>query len=256
MNIHSKTISEIRSLLEDQETVPEQLLAAMNRDRRAGVKKLLTRYYRQQEFLRRKREKAEMMLIEEKNLWSQGYSFLGGIDEAGRGPLAGPVVSACVILPEGFCLDGVDDSKKLSSEKREILYDIICKKAVAVGIGIADPNQIDKVNIYNATVESMIQAVNACSRQPDYLLIDAMRLNKISLPQLSIIGGDAKSQSIAAASVVAKVTRDRIMDGFAKLYPEYGFDRHKGYGTKEHISAIRTYGLSPIHRQSFLTKIL
>ncbi|MDD2504349.1 MAG: ribonuclease HII [Clostridia bacterium] len=255
MNIQHKTISEVKEIIQ-RENISDSLLAAMKDDSRIGIQKLLERYYREQEDKIKIQEKSQYMLVYERKLWSKAYSFLGGIDEAGRGPLAGPVVSACVILPKELLIEGVDDSKKLSPAKREYFFDIIMEKALAVGFGIIDHNRIDKVNIYQATIESMEQAVKACSQAPDYLLLDAMRLNNIKIPQLSLIGGDGKSQSIAAASITAKVTRDRIMEGFAKIYPEYGFEKHKGYGTEEHVEAIRKHGLSPVHRQSFLKKIL
>lgn len=256
MNIHNRTISEVKALLRDEETIPEQLLTAMKLDSRVGIQELLKKYYRRQETLRKKQEKAEELLKFERKLWAQGYTYLGGVDEAGRGPLAGPVVSACVILPKELIIETIDDSKKLTAAKREDLFGQISKEAVAIGIGIIENNIIDKINIYNATIESMIQAVKACRHQPDFLLLDAIRLKDMSLPQYSITKGDSRSQSIAAASIVAKVTRDRMMEGFARLYPMYGFDKHKGYGTKEHINAIQEYGISPIHRKSFLTNIL
>ena len=256
MNIHNKTISEVQALLHEHETVSEQLLEAMKKDSRIGIQKLLARYYQEQEAIRKRKEKAKQLLTEERRLWALGYSFIGGIDEAGRGPLAGPVAAACVILPRDLTIEGIDDSKKLTAAKREELYKIIYEKALAVGLGIVDQNKIDEINIYNATVLAMNQAVRACSLEPDYLLLDAMHLKDMPVPQLSIIGGDGKSQSIAAASIIAKVTRDKIMDDLAGIYPEYGFDKHKGYGTEEHIAAIRKYGISPVHRKSFLAKIL
>jgi ribonuclease HII len=255
LQIHNITISEIQALLRKQKKAPNELLAAMKKDSRIGVQRLLEKYDREQKSLQKLRDKAEQMLINERRLWDQGYLYLAGLDEAGRGPLAGPVVSACVILPKGLVIEGVDDSKKLTASKREDLFDQISKKAIAIGVGIIDHCRIDNVNILYATKEAMIQAVNACKQQPDYLLLDAIHLKDMPLPQLSIIGGDAKSQSIAAASIIAKVTRDRMMEGFARLYPEYGFDKHKGYGTAEHIEAIRKFGISPIHRKSFLIKI-
>jgi ribonuclease HII len=256
LNIHNRTISEVKELLGDEEKVSEQLLAAMEQDSRIGIQKLLRKYYRKQEAFRREKQKADKLLQYEKTLWAQGYKYLGGIDEAGRGPLAGPVVSACVILPKGLIIPGIDDSKKLTAVKREELFEQINKNAVSIGVGIIENSRIDTVNIYNATKEAMVQAVNTCKEKPDFLLLDAMRLQDISLPQLSVIKGDSNSQSIAAASIVAKVTRDRIMEGFSKLYPLYGFEKHKGYGTKEHIKALHKYGLSPVHRKSFLKNIL
>lgn len=250
MDISSYTITAIERLLKSEKPSPD-LLKAMENDRRSGVVKLLERYCREQERLAKIREKAEMMITEEKMLWEKGYKLVGGIDEAGRGPLAGPVVAACVILPPGLVIEGIDDSKKLTSAKREELYDIIMESAVSAGIGIADNNTIDKINIFQAAKEAMIKACTMCRRDPDYLLIDAMALNEIPIPQKSIVGGDAKSQSIAAASIIAKVYRDREMEKMDLKYPGYGFAKHKGYGTEEHIKAIKTLGLSPIHRRSF-----
>lgn len=256
MEIHNIYINTINDMLQEEQSV-ELLLEAMKMDNRSGVQKLLEKYYRNQAAICKKNEKAELMIFEERKLWEQGYTLIGGIDEVGRGPLAGPVVAACVVLPPGLIIDGVDDSKKLSPTKREELFDIITNEAESIGIGLIDHIRIDKINIYNATIEAMIQAIDACSREktPEYLLIDAMQLRTIAIPQLSIIGGDGKSQSIAAASIIAKVTRDRMMVGLSLVYPGYGFEKHKGYGTEEHISAIKEIGLSPIHRRSFTGKI-
>lgn len=256
MDIHKLTISEVKDLLQNTHIVSEDLLNALRRDNRKGIQVLLKKYYREQEILRRKNDNAKKLLQYEKRIWSQGYINIGGVDEAGRGPLAGPVVSACVILPKNLIIVEIDDSKKLSAAKREELYNRIFNNAYAIGIGIVENKRIDEINIYNATKEAMIQAVLASKQQPDFLLLDAMNLKELPIPQLSVIKGDSKSQSVAAASIIAKVTRDRIMEGFAKLYPQYGFEKHKGYGTKEHVEAIRKYGTTPIHRLSFLDKIL
>lgn len=179
----------------------------------------------------------------------KGYSIIAGIDEVGRGPLAGPVVAAAVILSEDFYLPGLNDSKKLSKAKRESYYTYI-KQHADIGIGIVDHKEIDQLNIYQATKKAMQMAVQSLTRTPDYLLIDAMTL-PLSVPQESIIKGDTKSASIAAASIVAKVVRDRMMEQFAKKYPYYGFDQNMGYGTKEHLDGLKIYGPSDIHRLSF-----
>ena len=192
------------------------------------------------------------MLQYEKEFLSQGKKLIAGIDEAGRGPLAGPVVAGAVVLPSGLIIEGVDDSKKLSEKKREKLYDEIEKKAVSFGIGIVSPAEIDEINILQATRKAMKEAVCALSVKPDILLIDAVHLPDITISQRSIIKGDAKSLSIAAASIMAKVTRDRLMVEYAKLYPEYGFESNKGYGSQEHIAALEKYGPCPIHRKSFI----
>lgn len=184
----------------------------------------------------------------------KGFEYVAGIDEAGRGPLAGPVVAAAVMLSKDTFISGLDDSKKLSEKKRELLYDEIVEKALAYGIGVVDEKYIDKVNILNATKKAMCKAVSSLKLKPDILLVDAVTLDDIDIKQLSIIKGDKKSVSIAAASIIAKVTRDRIITEMDLLYPQYGFKKHKGYGTKEHIEAIKKYGFCPIHRMSFNIK--
>lgn len=195
-------------------------------------------------------------LTKERELWSAGYKAIGGIDEAGRGPLAGPVVAACVIMPEDRSFDGIYDSKKLTPKRRETIYNIIKQEACAIGIGRVDAKIIDEINILNATRKAMELAVKSCKIKPDYLLVDAMELHNIYIPQISIVKGDILSQSIAAASIVAKVVRDREMMYWHRIYPQYGFDRHKGYGTKAHINAIGKYGMCPIHRNSFSQKFV
>lgn len=183
------------------------------------------------------------------------YSYICGIDEVGRGPLAGPVVAGAVILPKDCSLLYLNDSKKLSEKKREALYEKIMETAVAVGIGYNTPARIDEINILQATYEAMREAVGNLSRTPDLLLNDAVTIPEMEIPQVPIIKGDAKSISIAAASIVAKVTRDRLMVKYDAVYPEYGFASHKGYGTAMHREAIKKYGPTPIHRKSFIKKI-
>lgn len=187
----------------------------------------------------------------EKELWKNGINLIAGMDEVGRGPLIGPVVTACVILPKDFVLDGLTDSKKLSEKKREEFYDYIMEHAISVGIGMMDEKVIDEVNIYEATKLAMYQAVEKSKVKPEHVLIDAMKLGKLEMPSTSIIKGDAKSISIAAASVIAKVTRDRMMIELDKKYPMYGFKSHKGYPTKKHIEAIKEYGLIDGYRKTF-----
>ncbi len=186
----------------------------------------------------------------ENDLINRKVKVVAGIDEAGRGPLAGPVVAACVILPIGYYLPGLNDSKKLTPKKRDYYYDEIVENAVSYGVGIIDTSDIDKFNIYNSTKIAMIKSILNLSVKPKHLLIDAMKL-EIDIPQTSIIKGDQKSVSIAAASVIAKVTRDRYMAELDKLYPEYHFSKNKGYGTKEHTDALKMYGVTPVHRKSF-----
>lgn len=187
----------------------------------------------------------------EKELWKNGINLIAGMDEVGRGPLIGPVVTACVILPKDFVLEGLTDSKKLSEKKREEFYDYIMEHAISVGIGMMDEKVIDEVNIYEATKLAMYQAVEKSKVKPEHVLIDAMKLDKLEMPSTSIIKGDAKSISIAAGSVIAKVTRDRMMIELDKKYPMYGFKSHKGYPTKKHIEAIKEYGLIDGYRKTF-----
>ena len=179
-----------------------------------------------------------------------------GIDEAGRGPLAGPVVAGAVVLPKGCRILYINDSKKLSEKKREELFDVISREAVSVGIGIVSAQRIDEINILQATYEAMRQAIQKLSVQPDILLNDAVTIPGVEIAQVPIIKGDAKSLTIGAASIMAKVTRDRMMAEYDKEYPQYGFAKHKGYGTKQHTQALLEYGACPIHRKTFLKNIL
>lgn len=190
-------------------------------------------------------------LAYEKNAYKNGYSYVAGIDEAGRGPLAGSVTAAAVILPVGLTIAGVDDSKKLTASKREQLFDIIMKQAFSVGIGIVSPEDIDRINILQATRRAMLAAVQNLSPSADYLLIDGISTINSSIPQKTIKKGDSLSLSIAAASIIAKVTRDREMIEMDKIYPGYGFAGHKGYGSLTHMEAIKRLGPSPIHRLTF-----
>ncbi|MDF2937516.1 MAG: ribonuclease [Paenibacillaceae bacterium] len=195
------------------------------------------------------------MLDYEKELWANGYSLIAGVDEVGRGCLFGDVVAAAVILPQGLVIEGVNDSKKLSEKRREALYDIIWAQAVSIGIGYADAQTVDRINIKQAARLAMKLALDKLDTKPDYLLVDAEKVDA-PLPQLAIIHGDALSQSIAAASIIAKVTRDRMCLGWDLDYPEYGIAIHKGYATKQHREALESHGASPLHRKSFLGKIL
>ncbi|MBI5476513.1 MAG: ribonuclease HII [Ignavibacteriales bacterium] len=187
----------------------------------------------------------------EMEYWNNGKRFIAGVDEAGRGPLAGPVVAAAAIFPSDIKIDGVNDSKQLSAQERERLFDVINAMAISIGVGIVDHTIIDEVNILNATFRSMHEAIGKLTNQPDHLLIDGPRFSGANIPFTTIIDGDAKCFSIAAASIVAKVTRDRLMVEYDKQYPQYGFAKHKGYGTKAHLDAIRKYGQCEIHRRSF-----
>lgn len=183
---------------------------------------------------------------------NEQIQYICGIDEAGRGPLAGPVVVASVIMPKDSMIEGVNDSKKISEKKREELYEKILEEAIAYGIGIIDQKEIDEINILNATKEGLTRSLKELSVKPDLILVDALnKIDTLGIPYKSIIKGDALAYSISAASIIAKVTRDRIMRQWDEIYPQYGFEKHKGYGTASHISAIKEYGLCPIHRKSF-----
>ena len=189
----------------------------------------------------------------ENSLYSEGYRLIAGVDEAGRGPLAGPVCSAAVILPQDIVIDGINDSKKLTEKKRELLFDIICEKAIAFSIEFVSPEVIDEINIRQATSLAMHNAVANLDVKADYVIVDGNDNIPFDIPYSYIVKGDAKSQSIAAASILAKVSRDRLMVELDKEYPEYGLAKHKGYGTKVHCEAIQKYGVQPIHRKSFMT---
>lgn len=200
-------------------------------------------------------ERLIKMSVFEKEVYEEGYTYIAGMDEAGRGPLAGPVVAASVILPKDCLIEGVNDSKKVSEKKREKLYDDITQNAIAWGVGIVDNQVIDEINILEATRKAMHEAICQLKVKPDYILIDAeKKVDTNGIPYMPIIKGDALSISIAAASIVAKVTRDRMMREYDRMFPVYGFEKHKGYGTKAHIDAIRENGLCMIHRKTFCEK--
>lgn len=244
------TIHEIAEKLKTTEHIEDPFFQKIIDDERKGVQQLVKKWHKQQEQQRMIREKFQDMTIYERKLRSEGFQFIAGIDEVGRGPLAGPVCAAAVILPEDFFLPGIDDSKKLSEKRRDELYDVIQKEAIAISVAMVSADEIDAINIYQATKKAMLTAVAQLATAPDFLLIDAMKLDT-PYPQESIIKGDAKSISIAAASIIAKVTRDRFMVALAEQYPQYGFAQNAGYGTKEHLGAIEKYGITPYHRKSF-----
>lgn len=216
-----------------------------------NVDSLVEKYRKKKASFDKELQRFNEMRNFERVAYSQGCRFIAGVDEAGRGPLAGPVVAAAVILPENVFIEKLNDSKKLSAKQRTRLFDIITEKAVAYGIGIADHKCIDEINILNATKKAMEIAIGKLNPKPDIVLTDAVKLDNLKIKQMSIVRGDSLSISIAAASVIAKVTRDRMIEEMDGLYPQYGFARHKGYGTEEHISAIKKYGICPIHRVSF-----
>lgn len=207
--------------------------------------------------MKNEQERLEELWLEEERIRSErGCTLIAGVDEAGRGPLAGPVYAAAVILPWNARIPGINDSKKLSEKKREELYDVIREQAVSYWIASVDEKTIDEINILNATFLAMKMAAEGLSVKPDFVLIDGNQSKDMPYPHETLVKGDARSINIAAASILAKVERDRFMKELAKTYPEYGFEKHKGYGTKAHYEAIREYGVLPIHRRSFLRKIL
>lgn len=242
------TISEIKQLLKN-DNLDTDTLSQLQKDERKGVQTALKSYYKRQEKLQEKKTAFLKRFSYEKDFWDKGQ-MVAGVDEVGRGPLAGPVVTAAVILPQDFDLLDVNDSKKLTPKKRAELYPKILSEAVAVGIGVKSAEVIDEINIYEADRQAMKEAVEALSVRPDALLVDAMDV-PIDIQQVKLIKGDAKSNSIAAASIVAKVFRDSLMDDYAKIYPQYGFTHNAGYGTAEHIKALEEYGPTPIHRKTF-----
>lgn len=256
LDIKRLSIHEIKELvqfstLEDLRV----LLELIKLDDRKGVRTLqrviLKRFEDEEARLKRRK----VLLEEERKLWAMGYEFVGGLDEAGRGPLAGPVVAACVVFEPDTYIDGVNDSKRLTPAKREKYFEMIMEKARIVGIGRVDPKEIDSINILEATRTAMEHAVSQCYPDIDFLLVDAMDGN-FSVPYIPLIKGDSRSHSIAAASIVAKVIRDREMDEWHKKYPQYGFNKHKGYGTGSHIDVIRQIGPCPIHRRTFIHKLI
>lgn len=248
-------ISEIKAALEAADIaelpfVMEQYVS----DEREGVKKLLVKAQKKLDAYAKELIRTENMKIYEKKY--DDYSYICGIDEVGRGPLAGPVVAAAVILPKDCNILYLNDSKQLSEQKREELYDIIMEQAVAVSLGMVSPARIDEINILQATYEAMREAIAKLPVQPAILLNDAVTIPEVIIPQVPIIKGDAKSVSIAAASIIAKVTRDRLMVEYDKMMPSYGFAKNKGYGTAEHIAALKEVGPTPIHRKTFITKFV
>ena len=230
------------------------LIEVYREDLRSGVQKEIEKAYKKIEAL--EKEKARIDTLWKYEREHSSYTYICGIDEVGRGPLAGPVVAAAVILPKDCDILYINDSKKLSEKKREELYNVIMEKAVAVGVGYAGPERIDEINILQATYEAMRDAIRNLSVSPDILLNDAVTIPGVDCKQIPIIKGDAKSISIGAASIIAKVTRDRLMVDYDTVYPEYGFASNKGYGASAHIETLKKYGPTPIHRKSFITNFL
>lgn len=243
-------IREIEEMLANEKSAESQFVKSLEKDERKGVQKLLDKWHNRRELEKKLFEKHVQMTFYEKKYREEGFRTIAGIDEVGRGPLAGPVVAAAVILPHGFYLPGLDDSKKLSEQKRNEYFEIIKRDAVAFNIGIIDVEEIDRINIFEATKKAMLSSIAGLKTKPDFLLVDAVKLNT-PYPYEAITKGDAKSISIAAASIIAKVTRDRMMAELGNEYPEYGFSQNMGYGTKTHLEAIQTNGITPHHRKSF-----
>ena len=251
----SKSISEIKKEFEQADNQSLKMLYAMYADdNRAGVVSLIAKYKKQEEKLEEEKRRMGNMYIYERKY--ADFQYICGIDEVGRGPLAGPVVAGAVILPKNCDILYLNDSKKLSEKMRESLYDEIMEKAVATGIGIVGPQRIDEINILQATYEAMRMAISNLKVRPDLLLNDAVTIPEVNIRQVPIIKGDAKSASIAAASIIAKVTRDRLMVQYEDVLPGYGFAGNKGYGSALHIQAIREKGPTPIHRQSFIKNFI
>lgn len=247
----SKSIGDIRKEFEQADrTQLASLYEQYANDQRSGVVSLISKYKKQEEKLNAEIRRMEDMYIYERKY--ADFEYICGIDEVGRGPLAGPVVAGAVILPKDCDILYLNDSKKLSEKMRESLYDEIMEKAIATGIGIVGPNVIDEINILQATYEAMRVAISKLKIQPTLLLNDAVTIPEVSIRQVPIIKGDAKSASIAAASIIAKVTRDRLMEQYEEVLPGYGFASNKGYGSAAHIQAIQQLGATPIHRQSFI----
>lgn len=242
------TIGEIKKLLQNG-TVSAEDLALLENDSRVGVQKLVLSYRNRQQKLTKKKAAFLKRFAYEKAFWAK-KQVVAGVDEVGRGPLAGPVVTAAVVIDDSFDLVDVNDSKKVSARRRLELYPLILQKAVSVAVGVKSAQIIDQINIYEADRLAMAEAVRNLDVKPDALLVDAMQV-PVNLPQVRLIKGDAKSNSIAAASIVAKVFRDQLMADYGLIYPEYHFAENAGYGTKEHLAAIKKYGATPIHRKTF-----
>lgn len=255
----AETLTQIRERFQKLDKHDAAAIEAFARDltgdERTAVRAISARSRTLLEKLSLERERLDAMRVYERECEEAGYTLICGIDEAGRGPLAGPVVAGAVILPKDCEIIGINDSKKLSEKRREALYDEIMEKAVAVGVGIVGEKRIDEINILQADYEAMCEAIGALRVMPQVLLNDAVIIPQVKIEQKSIIHGDAKSMSIASASIIAKVTRDRMMAEYDALFPEYGFAKHKGYGTAAHYAAIKKYGPCAIHRRSFLKNL-
>lgn len=235
----------------DLDKIPE-IIKTYENDDRIGVKNLLKQYQRKYIKYQNELQRIKSISKYEMEFYQKYKKYIAGIDEVGRGPLAGPVMTCAVILPKDCVILGINDSKKLSAKQRQNLCEQLKKVAIDISISLIEADEIDRINVLRATQKSMAQSINTLTINPDIILTDAIHIPNINIEQLSIIKGDNKSISIAAASIIAKVTRDKLMVEYSKKYPQYGFERNKGYGTKEHIQAIKKYGLCPIHRKTFV----
>ena len=244
------TIKEIKEQLANIQRLDDPLLAELEKDDRSGVIQAIAKRKREIQKRINEDERLEGMLAYEKECYARGMELIAGVDEVGRGPLAGPVVAAAVILPKACKIPGLNDSKKIPKSKHKEIYEAVLQNAIAIGIGVKDNQVIDQVNIYEATKLAMMEAIGQLEPQPQHLLIDAMRLD-LPISQTSIIKGDANSLSIAAASIVAKVTRDQMIEEFDRKYPGYDFAQNAGYGTAKHLAGLDKLGVTPIHRRSF-----
>ena len=244
------TIKEIKEQLASIQRLDDPLLTELEQDSRSGVIQAIAKRKREIQKRINEDERLEGMLAYEKECYARGMELIAGVDEVGRGPLAGPVVAAAVILPKACKIPGLNDSKKIPKSKHKEIYEAVFQNAIAIGIGAKDNQVIDQVNIYEATKLAMMEAIGQLDPQPQHLLIDAMKLD-LPISQTSIIKGDANSLSIAAASIVAKVTRDQMMEEFDKEYPGYDFAQNAGYGTANHLAGLDQLGVTPIHRRSF-----
>lgn len=244
------TIKEIKKQLAQIQQLNDPLFSELEKDDRSGVIQAVAKRKREIQKCLEEDARLEGMLAYEKELYGQGIQLIAGVDEVGRGPLAGPVVAAAVILPKGCKISGLNDSKKIPKSKHKEIYEAVRKHAIAIGIGVKDNQVIDQVNIYEATKLAMIEAIGQLDPKPQHLLIDAMKLD-LPISQTSIIKGDANSLSIAAASIVAKVTRDQMMETYDQEYPGYDFAQNAGYGTAKHLAGLQKLGITPIHRRTF-----
>lgn len=248
--MEKKSIAELRKLFQGKE-VDEAYIEKLRTDERKGVRELVERYDREKQKEQKQRLNFQEMCHHERQKYAEGCRFIAGMDEAGRGPLAGPVVAAAVILPRDFTLLGLNDSKQLNEPTRRAFFEQIKQQAVSYGISVVDNQLIDKLNIFAATKNAMYDAVDQLNPKPDHLFIDAVTLDNLSFSSESMVKGDQKSISIAAASILAKVTRDRIMKELDIAFPQYGFASNMGYGTKHHMAMLSSYGVSPYHRKTY-----